>query len=320
MTRILVIEPDKEFLEEIEKHINNLGYSAITTTNGASGVQKALQYKPDLILSDTEPEGLAGQEVFNMIKQVNTTSLIPFVFLTTKKSYQELRAVMNLGVDDFMVKPFEFSELKQLIEIRLEKQKRIIEKTSEKFNKLIDYANTPLCIYKEDKFDYVNIKCCEIFGYSKGELIGMNLVNLIYKDDIQGVIDKINRCFRNLMEEIEVEFRAIRRNREVVPLTFDAKLVDVEGTKYLVGSIEKDEQPGFDALQINGFEDLTLTPREKDILHCICQGHSNQDIAEKLNISVRTVEGHRNRLLKKTGCNNSVCLAVYAIKHNLYKV
>ncbi len=319
MTRILVIEPDSSLLKEIEEYIDNIGYSVISTTNGASGVQKALQYKPDLILSDTEPAGLSGQEVFNMIKQVNITSLIPFVFLTSKKSYQELRAVMNLGVDDFMVKPFELSDLKQLIEIRLEKQKRIIEKTSEKFSKLIDHATTPLCIYKEDKFDYVNNRCCEIFGYSKGELIGMNLVNLIYKDDIHKVIDKINRCFSNLLEEIQVEFRAIRRNREVIDLSFYARLVDIEGDKYLVGSIEHSEKNGLAGYSLDEFDSTQVTPREKDILHCICQGYSNQEIADKLNISVRTVEGHRNRLLKKTGCSNSVCLAVYAIKHNLYK-
>lgn len=62
---------------------------------------------------------------------------------------------------------------------------------------------------------------------------------------------------------------------------------------------------------------LTLTEREKEVLALLCQGHSSQQIAEKLFISLRTVEGHRKNLLEKTGANNAVSLAMFAMKHRL---
>lgn len=61
----------------------------------------------------------------------------------------------------------------------------------------------------------------------------------------------------------------------------------------------------------------TLTPREKEVLTFICKGMTNSEIAAKLFISIRTVEGHRQHLLDKTGTTNSVSLAVFAIKTGL---
>lgn len=62
---------------------------------------------------------------------------------------------------------------------------------------------------------------------------------------------------------------------------------------------------------------VDLTEREMDVLKLICQGLNTGQIADKLFISYRTVEGHRKNLLEKTGVNNSVSLALFAVKHHL---
>jgi len=62
---------------------------------------------------------------------------------------------------------------------------------------------------------------------------------------------------------------------------------------------------------------LALTEREKEVLGLLCQGHNSSQIAEKLFISLRTVEGHRKNLLEKTGATNAVSLAMFAMKHRL---
>ena len=65
---------------------------------------------------------------------------------------------------------------------------------------------------------------------------------------------------------------------------------------------------------------LELTPREIDIIGLICEEYTNKEIAEKLYISPRTVEGHRNRILEKTQCKNIAGVVIYAIEHNLFDV
>jgi DNA-binding NarL/FixJ family response regulator len=65
---------------------------------------------------------------------------------------------------------------------------------------------------------------------------------------------------------------------------------------------------------------IELSQREKEVLCLICEEYSNAEIAEKLFISVRTVDGHRNNLLAKTGCHNTAGLVLFAVKHRICKV
>lgn len=63
-----------------------------------------------------------------------------------------------------------------------------------------------------------------------------------------------------------------------------------------------------------------ITNREKEILQLICKEYTSAEIAEKLFISERTVNGHRNNLLLKTGCKNTAGLVLYAIKNELFDI
>jgi DNA-binding NarL/FixJ family response regulator len=63
-----------------------------------------------------------------------------------------------------------------------------------------------------------------------------------------------------------------------------------------------------------------LTKREQEVLLLISKGLSNDDIAEKLNISLATVKTHRSSLLSKTDCNNTASLVMYGIKHKLIEI
>lgn len=66
--------------------------------------------------------------------------------------------------------------------------------------------------------------------------------------------------------------------------------------------------------------DEQLSVREREILVQICRGLSNQEIADCLFISKRTVDKHRANILEKTGCKNTASLVVYAIRHRMVEV
>lgn len=69
-----------------------------------------------------------------------------------------------------------------------------------------------------------------------------------------------------------------------------------------------------------GGGEIEISKREKEILMLICQGFSNKEIADKLNLSPKTVDNHRTSLLSKTNAKNSANLVMTAIKQGLIKI
>ncbi|RYD93523.1 MAG: response regulator transcription factor [Sphingobacteriales bacterium] len=65
--------------------------------------------------------------------------------------------------------------------------------------------------------------------------------------------------------------------------------------------------------------DALLTSREEEILRLICQGKTSKEIGEQLFISKRTVDGHRERIMFKTGARHLIELFLYAIRHHMYQ-
>jgi len=63
-----------------------------------------------------------------------------------------------------------------------------------------------------------------------------------------------------------------------------------------------------------------LSEREIEVLHLICKGYSNQEIADKLFLSKRTVDKHRANILEKTGSKNTASMVMYAIRNKLIKI
>ncbi|HJP63683.1 MAG TPA: response regulator transcription factor [Mucilaginibacter sp.] len=69
-----------------------------------------------------------------------------------------------------------------------------------------------------------------------------------------------------------------------------------------------------------GQQNIELNDREVEVLKLVCQEYSNQEIADKIFLSVRTVEGYRARLFEKTGSKNLVGLVIFAIKRGIISV
>jgi DNA-binding CsgD family transcriptional regulator len=61
-----------------------------------------------------------------------------------------------------------------------------------------------------------------------------------------------------------------------------------------------------------------LSKREIEVIKLICLEHTNQEIADQLFLSIRTVESHRQRVLEKVGAKNTVGLVVYAIANEIH--
>ncbi|MFW5644290.1 MAG: response regulator [Bacteroidota bacterium] len=98
----------------------------------------------------------------------------------------------------------------------------------------------------------------------------------------------------------------------------------VKGENYFSQKLLKDiilnmQTPG-KARKLQTEDETKLTRRETEVLKLICEGYTNAQIAEKLFISIRTVEGHKSNLISKTGVKNTISLVMYALRNNMVKV
>ncbi len=104
---VLAIDDDKFVQKIIIKALESNLLKVRTADNGESGIEKALQKVPDIILLDVEMPGINGYEVCDRLKNIEETKDVPIVFLSSHSSLRERLQGYEVGADDFFVKPFE---------------------------------------------------------------------------------------------------------------------------------------------------------------------------------------------------------------------
>lgn len=119
MKKILVIEDNKDILENTADLLELSNYIVFTATNGKLGIEQALANKPDLILCDIMMPELDGYGVLHMVQRNAELQNTPFIFLTAKTERNDLRKGMSLGADDYILKPYDATDLLNAIEGRL---------------------------------------------------------------------------------------------------------------------------------------------------------------------------------------------------------
>lgn len=123
--KLLVIEDNEMVRENLCEILELANYEIEHAHNGKVGVQKALEFQPDLILCDIMMPELDGFGVLKVLNQNPKLYHIPLIFLTAKAEKEDLRKGMTLGAEDYITKPFDDVDLLETIRIRLEKSKRI---------------------------------------------------------------------------------------------------------------------------------------------------------------------------------------------------
>jgi CRP-like cAMP-binding protein len=121
MKKILLIEDNDDVRENTAEILEISNYEVIVAENGKTGVEKALQYLPDLIICDIMMPVLDGYGVLHAIHKNDTVKNTPFIFLTAKTERSDFRKGMELGADDYITKPFSGTELLNAVDSRLKK-------------------------------------------------------------------------------------------------------------------------------------------------------------------------------------------------------
>jgi DNA-binding response OmpR family regulator len=108
---ILVVEDEPDVVDLIRYHLHRAGFEVLTALNGPAGLTVAIESRPDAIVLDILLPQMTGIEVCKALREANQTADIPILILTAKAEISDRIAGLELGVDDYITKPFSPREL-----------------------------------------------------------------------------------------------------------------------------------------------------------------------------------------------------------------
>lgn len=135
MKRVLVVEDEAAIRNNIVRLLKAEGFDAASAEDGAKGLDKVLEFNPDLILSDVNMPGLDGYGLLQAVRAHGDFADTPFIFLTAMDQRDSFRQAMRLGADDYLTKPFTRAELLEAVNTRLDKRERELSLQSSRINK-----------------------------------------------------------------------------------------------------------------------------------------------------------------------------------------
>lgn len=140
-SRVLVVDDDKNIAELISLYLEKEGYDTRKVYDGTVALEEFISYEPHLILLDIMLPGMDGYDV---CKEIRKTSDVPIIMLTAKGETFDKVLGLELGADDYMVKPFDTKELTARVKAVLRRSSLRKEAKSNKLefpNIVIDMAN-----------------------------------------------------------------------------------------------------------------------------------------------------------------------------------
>lgn len=118
---VLLIEDDNALRENFAELMELSGYLALTAANGKSGIAKAKEHLPDIIICDIMMPEMDGYSVLDHLSKNEATPRIPFIFLSAKTDIKDIHEGIDLGADGYITKPYKEKDLLNTIEKYLSK-------------------------------------------------------------------------------------------------------------------------------------------------------------------------------------------------------
>lgn len=144
--RILVVEDEEDIVGLLVFHLEKEGYQVDSALNGSDALRLAFENPPDLVILDILLPEIDGLEVCRRLRGNELTASTPIMILSARKEELDKVLGLELGADDYMVKPFSLRELVARVRAMLRRldQKIIPVKTGQEVEKAIRYGDISL--------------------------------------------------------------------------------------------------------------------------------------------------------------------------------
>ena len=302
---ILVVDDEPQNIELLEAYLVPQGYEIVKATNGEEALRKLSGNQIDLILLDVKMPDMDGFEVTRRVRQDNTHRLLPIILVTVLRETEDRVKGIEAGCDDFISYPVDKMELlarvRSLLKVkayndlmsnyRKELESGVIRKTEELKHAL---ENLQQDITERKQAE-------EALSKSEKELKSKT-------ENLEEVNAALNVLLKRVEEgRIELEEKILSNIRELVLPYIDrlkkTQLSDHQASYLIVIETNLDNIASSFLYHLK-MRYLNLTHRELQVASLVKEGKSTKEIAELLNIAIKTAVFHRNSLRNKLGLKN----------------
>ena len=204
--KILIIEDDIEISDMLNDYLSKNNYDTSIARDGINGIKIAKENNPDLIILDIMLPYKSGDEV---LREVRKFSDAPVIILSAKESIQMKVDLLKIGADDYVVKPFDLSELLARIETNL---KRYVKSFNQKI--IYNYKNITLNYDLKEVLvdeDIIRLTSKEfeilylLIKYPNKVFSKKNLSEAVWEDMYTYDNDTINTHISNIRKKINID-------------------------------------------------------------------------------------------------------------------
>ncbi|MCR4436387.1 MAG: response regulator [Clostridiales bacterium] len=177
--KILIIDDSVLMVRYITDILQNAGYEVVSASNGREGIAKVREEKPDLVLLDVVMPEIDGFEVCKILREDDSNNLMPIIILTSQGNEDDKLTGLELGADDYILKPFNHRELLSRVRNtlrRVERNRRANPLTGLQGNieiqTEINYRIAKKAVFAVIYADLDNFKAYnDVYGFASGDRV-----------------------------------------------------------------------------------------------------------------------------------------------------
>jgi len=114
-TTVLFVDDEKLWLDAVEQAVRGAEFNVITAEGGEAALKKLKRTMPDLILSDVRMPFMNGFDLFEKVKKDPKLKTIPYVFMSNIDDIDARKTARDLGADDYVEKPFDSEQVRNVV-------------------------------------------------------------------------------------------------------------------------------------------------------------------------------------------------------------
>lgn len=206
MEKILIVDDEEHIVELIKYNLESNGFTTITANNGIEALKKAKNETPSLVLLDVMLPGINGNDVCKEIRRDSNISTMPVIMITAKGEELDRIIGLELGADDYIIKPFSVRELVARVKAVLRRTK------NDNVINLFSFGNVTIdlikheVLKKNEKVDFTlkEFELLQIMVKNKGRVLTRELLlDKIWGYEYVGETRTVDVHIRHLRKKIE---------------------------------------------------------------------------------------------------------------------